>query len=502
MKYLATAKTMQEIDRRTIEEVGIPGLVLMERAALSVVNEICKLVTRDSRILIVVEGGNNGGDGLAAGRILYERGYSPDIYYIGGIPRKSDSFVQQMNIISHMDIPIYDELPIKEYDIIVDAIFGVGLSRDITGIQYEIINKLNYMTGIKLAIDIPSGVNADSGSIMGIGFRADITVTFGLMKVGMVLYPGSDYCGDVRTFDIGFPKEIIRQENISTYTYDCFDLSEVPKRKNDSNKGSYGRVAIIAGSRDISGALSFAAKAAYRTGSGLVKVYTHENNRNIIGNLVPEALIMTYNDDESALLCAEDAIKYGDTLLIGPGIGREGVSYIMVSKVISEYKKTLIIDADGLNILSENTDMLKRRSGSTIITPHLKEMERLCKCSVGDIKKSLVDTCRSFAGEYSCICVLKDARTIVSDGTNDAYINTSGNNGMSTGGSGDVLGGIIAAFIGMGMAPYDAARLGVFVHGLAGDLAYKNKGAYGMMASDIMECIPYVLGGRINGKDL
>lgn len=514
MKYLASSAEMQEIDRKTIEEIGISGLVLMERAAYSVFLELEKLAAccttfgcretagGTSRFLIVVEGGNNGGDGLAVARLLYEKGYCVDVYYIGGLKRVSESFKKQMDIIRHLEIPIYSELPDREYDFIVDGIFGVGLSRDITGIQLAVINKLNKRNGIRVAIDIPSGVNGTTGCIMGTAFRADVTVTFGLLKAGMVFYPGSDYCGRIVTAQIGFPSSVIEAVKPCLYTYGTEDLEYLPTRKNDSNKGSYGRVAIVAGSRDISGAAVLAAKAAYRTGSGLVKVYTHERNRDIISTLVPEALMMTYQDEAAAISAASDAMTYGDTLLIGPGLGKDEISHILLAKIISEYKKTLIIDADGLNILAENMDLLKDREGAAIVTPHLKEMERLSQIAVCDLKGNLPECCREFANKYNVVCVLKDARTCVSDGSCGVYVNTTGNNGMSTGGTGDVLAGIIAALSGMGVTPFLAAKLGVYIHGLAGDYAEHDKGSYGMMAGDVADNIPYVLGGNRNGQNI
>ncbi len=514
MKYLASSAEMQEIDRRTIEEIGIPGLVLMERAAYAVFLELEKMVAcRTSfghgetsgamtHFLIVAEGGNNGGDGLAVARMLYEKGYHVDVYYIGGLKKESDSFKKQMDIIRQLEIPVYSELPDGTYDFIIDGIFGVGLSRDITGIQLDVINRLNNMSGIRVAIDIPSGVNSTTGSIMGAAFRADVTVTFGLLKAGMVFYPGSDYCGKIAVAQIGFPSSVMEAVKPCLYTYDTEDLKQLPARRNASNKGSYGRVAVIAGSRDISGAAVFAAKAAYRTGSGLVKVYTHERNRDIICTLVPEALIMTYHDEASAVSAVSDAMAYGDTLLTGPGLGKDALSHAIFAKVVSEYKKTLIIDADGLNILAENMDLLKYREGATIVTPHLKEMERLSGIAVHDIKGKLPEFCREFANRYHVVCVLKDARTCVSDGSCGVYVNTTGNNGMSTGGTGDVLAGMIAALSGMGATSFEAAKLGVYIHGLAGDYALQEKGSYGMIAGDVADSIPYVLGGNRNGQNI
>jgi NAD(P)H-hydrate epimerase len=304
MRYIASAQEMQEIDNTTINKTGIPGLVLMERAALAVVEEITKRYKNDASCLVVVESGNNGGDGLAVARILLEKGYNVDIYHINQVKKETDSFTVQKNILHNMgvDIMTAENSSIcstdilfnnKNYDIIVDAVFGVGLKRNIEGIHKLIIEKLNSMAGYKVAIDVPSGVNATTGKIMGTCIRTDLTVTMGLTKAGLVLYPGQDMAGEVIVKDIGFPKSVVQNVSPAAFTYDEADLSRIPARRNDSNKGTYGRIAIIAGSSSMSGAATLSVKAAYRMGAGLVKIYTHENNRQIIGCTVPEAIMMT-----------------------------------------------------------------------------------------------------------------------------------------------------------------------------------------------------------------
>ncbi len=501
MEYLASAAAMQEIDRKTIEDIGIPGMVLMEMAAHKTAEIIMGCTDKNARCLVVAEGGNNGGDGVAVARILHEKGYVVDVYFIGKISRCSDSFLCQLDIIKKLGIPVYDQMPEYAYDVIIDAIFGVGLSRCILGVHKDVIERLNRMQGFKVAVDVPSGINATTGEVLGIAFRADITVTFGLMKTGLVFYPGCDYGGKVYVEDIGFPRKVIEEVKPDLFTFQKTDISRfLPIRKQDANKGTYGRAAIIAGSADVSGALTLAAKAAYKMGCGLVKVYTHENNRSIIGVTVPEAVVMTYSDSESAMVCVEDAMRYGDSLLIGPGIGTDGISLLMLIKVIEEYKKILIIDADGINILSEHMELLNKKQASVILTPHMKEMERMNHVPIKEMKKNLPFYCDELAGKYDVTCVLKDARTCVSTGNGHIYVNRTGNDGMATGGSGDVLAGMITGLCAMGHTEEsDMAELGVYLHGLAGDYAKEKKGSYGMTAGDIAESIPYVLGGEIDG---
>ena len=343
MFYLPDRDEMQEIDRRTIKERGIPGILLMERAAISILEEINarKDTVLPARVkcLIVVEGGNNGGDGLALARLLAQQGDQVEVCYISGLSKVSDSFAYQLDIVRNLGIQVTDEISQKEYDIIVDGIFGVGLKRDVVGIWKNV----NNMPGYKIAVDLPSGVDATTGQVLGTSFRADLTVTFGLNKRGLVLHPGCDMAGQVVVRDIGFSDREVQDIAPEAYGYDLSDLARLPKRSDNSNKGTYGRAAVIAGSADMSGAAVFAAEAAYRTGTGLVKVYTHSLNRTVIGNRIPEAVLMTYSDEAEALKCAEDAVSWADVILVGPGLGRSGEAEELLRYVICEAEQPLVL---------------------------------------------------------------------------------------------------------------------------------------------------------------
>ncbi len=492
MKYLATGNEMQAIDSYTIKELGIPELVLMERAALTVSCEIEAYITNElkkehnAKILVVVEKGNNGGDGLAVARQLILHSYDVDVFCVDRISRATESFQIQKDILLKLGKEFLSEIPQKEYDVVVDGIFGIGLKRDITGEHAEIIKKINEMPSYVVSIDIPSGVNASTGQIMGISVKADLTVTFGLLKIGQVLYPGCNACGKCKVTDIGFPEAAVKTASPKVFTYDRSDLSKLPKRSPDSNKGTYGKIAVIAGSREISGAACLSALGAYETGAGMVKVYTHKENRSIVGAFLPEALIMTYENEQEALLCMDDADSWADVILIGSGIGTSDISKNMVKKIFEVSEKPIVADADSLNIISKNPDILThRKTKKLVITPHIKEMSRLCGKNVAEIKEAPIECAMTFAKEHGLFCVLKDARTCVNAYGEKTYINMSGNSGMASAGSGDVLAGIIAAIIGMGIDADEASRLGVYVHGLAGDLAAKEYGEYGMTARDI-----------------
>lgn len=486
MQYIVTKQEMQAIDTYSIDKMGLPGEVLMERAALEVVRLVEKVNTTNGRILVVVESGNNGGDGLAAARILLERGHLVDIYHIGGVKKQTKQFTLQMDILHNLGIRLRRSIPNKDYTVIVDGIFGVGLSRNIDGVQKKTIEQLNQMKAIKVAIDIPSGIDATTGEILGCAFRADYTITFGLKKLGMYFSDGIDYCGEISCVNVGFPVKAIEQIKPKIYAYDESDMSKLPKRFNNSNKGTYGRVAVIAGSKNMSGAAFLCGKAAYSTGVGLVKIYTHESNRQVLQSQLPEAIVMTYSDYEGALACVEDAMRWATVMVVGPGLGMDSTSERMLYEILMNAEMPLVLDADALNMLSNNMELLEASSAQVIITPHMKEMSRLIGNSVPEIMANRFEVAKKFAKKTGVTLVLKDAKSIVTNGGERLYITLSGNNGMSTGGSGDVLAGIIAGMVAGGLSLEEAAKMGTFVHCQAGDKAAEEKGQYAMLASDII----------------
>ena len=492
MEYIVTRKEMEQIDNFAINQVGIPATVLMERAAIQIADFIEQLNTR-RRVLVVVEGGNNGGDGLATARILVERGYIVDVCYIGDMQKTTPQFRVQKNILHHIGVHIRKTIPRKEYSVILDGIFGVGLSREIEGVHKKVIDTLNQMHGIKIAIDIPSGIDATTGEILGTAFRADYTVTFGFQKLGMFFLDGIDYCGKIICKSIGFPKVAIKEVKPQIYAYDASDLDKLPLRYDNSNKGTYGKVAVIAGSKNMSGAAYLCAKAAYSTGAGLVKIYTHESNRVILQSQLPEAVMKTYDDFEGALSCIEDAMKWATVIVVGPGLGIDTTSERMLYELMMNAEIPLVIDADALTILSDNMELLNTSSAPMVFTPHMKEMSRLMQKTIPEIIENRFLLAKKFAKKMQVTLVLKDAKSIVTDGSEKIYINLAGNNGMSTGGSGDVLSGIIAGMIAGGLPLLEASKMGTYVHCLAGDKAEEKKGKYAMLASDIISCIGEVM---------
>ena len=502
MRYVASREEMQNIDAYSINNVGIPGIVLMEKAALALEEVFLERIPTDSRVLIVTEKGNNGGDGLALGRLLLEEGYTVDFYEIGVIPHDSDSHQIQKHILEQMEADFLMKFPDEEYDVIVDAIFGVGLKREVAGRHREVIERLNQMEALKVAVDVPSGVDASAGQILGIAFEADITVTFGLPKVGLLLYPGADVSGEVIVKEIGFPVMIKASAGgggkgmrVAGNEQEFAKLFE----KAWTNKGSYGKVLLIAGSKNMAGAALLSGTAAYKSGSGLVRIFSCEENRVILQEKLPEAILTTYDSEEKAWELLPESLSWASVIGIGPGIGQSAFARKLVKQVLTLGKAPLVIDADGLNnlaaLLQEDTELRQlfhEYEGGMILTPHLKEMSRLTGEEIAEIRSNLPKAAASTADKGHVI-VLKDARTIVSDGSVPSYINMSGNNGMATGGSGDVLTGIICGFLAGGLDILTAARLGVYCHGLAGDAAAKEKGYYSVLAGDLPNYLETIL---------
>lgn len=505
MRYIVDSQEMKAIDNYTIQEIGIPSLVLMERAALAVVEQIEKKADKTDRILCICGTGNNGGDGVAVARMLHQKGYAVQCRIVGNPEKCSKETGTQIEIAKKIGVPFVNKEEQREYTIIVDALFGIGLSRDITGEFAKIIEWINQQEKEVFAVDIPSGICADTGHIKGIAVKADVTVTFGYWKTGLLLFPGFTHAGDVIVADIGFSDA--SNSSLKKFLFTKEDIKMLlPARKSYSNKGSYGKVLVIAGSKNMAGACYLSANAAYHMGVGMVKVITVEENRTIIQEKLPEAVLMTYETEhiEEYLEDIKKEIQSAKAIVVGPGLGRSKAAELILEAVLQNAKAPAVIDADALQLLSGKREYIlpyeKQEGrvcwnlpGNFILTPHLKEMAVLLGngIEVSEIKNSLLDMVSSCKMNEN-VLVLKDARTLAVC-KEHCYINTSGNNGMATAGSGDVLTGIIAGLLGQGMEPYFAAALGVYLHGLAGDIAAKKKGLYSLMAQDIIFALPELL---------
>lgn len=498
MRDIVTAQEMKDLDRNTIENAGVLSLVLMERAALKTVEEMKKRWKQEDRekVLVVCGSGNNGGDGLAIARLLHLQGISVSFYFPGKEEKMTPETAKQMEIARNYEVPQVHNLNPGEYTTIVDAIFGVGLARPVEGIYAQILRELNQASAFKVAVDLPSGIDADNGQELGTAFRADLTVTFAFRKRGLCFYPGRMYAGEVVVADIGIYKD--SGYPVSVHSVEQNDLSLLPERVPYGNKGTFGKVLLVAGSPGMCGAAYLSAAAALKCSAGMVKIQTVEENRIPLQTLLPEAMI-TCEFDESA---NQKMMDWCDVLVIGPGLGVSGQSreraqwFLMRAAMCG---KPVVLDADGLNLLSVHEDWRRFLGRNVIITPHLGEMSRLCGSSIGEIQKKLIRTAVNYAKETGAICVLKDACTVVVDETGETCLNLSGNAGMATAGSGDVLSGVLAGILCMflsaekKLSPVLTAALGVYVHEQREIKRQRQLEREGMTARDIIRFLPEVL---------
>ena len=484
MIYLPTGEQMRRADLYTIEEIGVPSMVLMERAALEVVRCMEEEQLDFRKVLVVCGSGNNGGDGYAIARLLHLKGHDVTIFFAGNSQKRSEENAQQAKIAAHYEIPVITNLDTEEYSVIIDALFGTGLKREITGHYREILCSVNQMTGEKVAVDLPSGIHDTTGAQMGIAFCADLTVAIAFPKRGLFLQEGNVCAGKILTGDIGISSETFSEGTV-TFGYEKQDLFlGFPKRKKNSHKGSYGKVLMIAGSKGMSGAAYLSAKAAYAVGAGLVQIYTHEENRVILQQLLPEAIITTYDTFDSEQL--EKLIQWADLIGIGCGLGKSDTAERVMQYTLKRALVPCVVDA-------KHMEWIEVTNALIVLTPHMKEMSRMLQCSVKELIEQRMERLHAFVERYKVVCVLKDARTLVAKEHRNTYLNLSGNAAMAKAGSGDVLAGVIVGILAQQCEPYTSACLGVFLHGLAGDMARDKKGAYSVLASDLVAEISSVL---------
>ena len=484
MNPVLTGTEMNMADHRTIAEHGVPALVLMERAALACMEVLEEHDLLEKRIGIVCGSGNNGGDGLALARLLHLRGCKVLVYLLGKPHKMTEEAAKQLMICRSYQVKIAEEFfELSDCQVLIDAVFGVGLSRKIIGSYADVIREMNTIAAIKLAVDIPSGISADDGVVQGIALQADMTVTFSYAKVGQLVFPGKAYCGTLYVKDIGITAEDIEEKS----KYCCCtadDLTRLPKVAMDAYKGSRGKVLCIAGSHEMGGAAYLAGHAALVAGCGMVQIYTPVCNRDLILTRLPEALVTCYATFREEQL--RPCMDWADVIAIGPGLGTQTDAVTMLAYVLKHAKGPVILDADGLTILADHLDWLKDTSVPVVVTPHMGEMSRLCSCSVDELKEHKLEACERFAKTYDVVCVLKDAACMTAIPGERLWINPSGNAGMATAGSGDVLTGIIAGLAAQGLQTKVAAPFGVYLHGLAGDRASEHCSQNGMTASDLI----------------
>lgn len=494
MQLWANAAQMKAADQYTIQKLGVPSLELMEHAAQACVQVLEDEKVDLSHVCVVCGSGNNGGDGFAIARILQNNRYSVETFCVGNPEHYTEETQEQMYRLQECGGKITYGMPQEDsYSVVIDAVFGVGLSRKVEGRYRQVIEQMNRMRGTKFAVDIPSGLSATTGCILGCAFKADYTVTFQLKKIGLELSQGRTMAGRVIVPDIGISTDSIceDQEIVRTAGKDIY-RKMLPDRPADSNKGTYGRLLVIAGSKGMAGAAYLNAHAAYMTGAGLVRIYTSSDNREILQTLLPEAIITTYEEYNKEELLS--LLTWADGVCIGSGLGMSRLSEKILKTVIEYVKVPCLIDADGLNLLAENNNYLNQMAERRfVITPHMKEMSRLTGTPVEELKADRIQILKDFISRYRITCVLKDSRTLIASEEKGIRMNLTGNSAMAKAGSGDVLAGVISGWMVQGKEAEDAAELGTYIHGLSGDLAKFEKGVYSVMARDLIEYISKAL---------
>ncbi|MGI6668383.1 MAG: NAD(P)H-hydrate dehydratase [Acetivibrionales bacterium] len=517
MKVVTPAQ-MNAIDSCAINEYGIPSLLLMENAAAAVANEASSMMggAFGKTVTIIAGRGNNGGDAFAAARLLYSKGAHVRVYLVGTKDGISGDALVNMGILERIGIHVEElseaggpdeesgfgklSADIRSSCMIIDGIFGTGLSRNIDGIAGTAVEMMNISGKPILSVDIPSGINGADGNIMGVCVKADATVTFCMPKLGLVLHPGCEYTGRLKIADIGIPPGAIAKQRILTELTDRVTvLRLIPARKPESNKGDYGRVFIVTGSTGMTGSGCLASLAALRTGAGLVYAGVPESLAGIYGSALAEPVLLPLRDAGTGILseeCAEQVITHMekmDVVAVGPGLTASESIRRIVEKIVANSKVPLVLDADALNAISGNTEILEKLKTDAVITPHPGEMARLTGLDTAGVQRDRLGVAAKFAAKYGVTVVLKGNRTVIAQPDGRIHVNPTGNAGMATAGSGDVLTGVIAGLIAQGVPAADAAVAGVYLHGLAGDKAAGETGMHGMLAGDILGCLPPVI---------
>lgn len=500
-----STEQMRKIDKAAEELGKIPGIVLMENAALACVAHMGDNLGK-KRIAVFCGKGNNGGDGLAIARHLINRGARVLIFLVYGADF-SDDALTNYEILSKMDADIEDiscaaDIELLKYkimscDTVVDAILGTGVRGAVVGLAAEVIDCINSHARHVLSVDIPSGVNGDDGSVSGSAVKADICVTFAAYKTGMLCFPGADYTGKVYVENISIPEYIMRDVGIEVID-SAAAKKMMPNRKSDSHKGDYGKLFIVGSCRGMTGAPAMAAEAALKCGMGLVTVGVPESLNGILELKLTEAMTLPLPEadgaisEEAANIITEKAAAC-DALVFGPGLGRSPAAAGLLRRLLRASKIPVLIDADGLYALSEDLGMMADCACALVLTPHEAEFSRLSGLGLEEIKKDRLGAARRFATEFGVTLVLKGAKTIVTAPDGAQYINIAGNSGMACGGSGDVLSGMIGAFLARGCSEPEAAALGVYCHAAAGDVASAQFGENSLVPTDIISAIHRIL---------
>jgi hydroxyethylthiazole kinase-like uncharacterized protein yjeF len=517
MMKLVTAAEMRELDRRTIEEVGVPSLVLMENAGRTTYQVLRREFPGLAGPVAVVAGrGNNGGDGFVVARYLANGRIPVTVFLLAEKGQVQGDARVNLDILDHMGVEVVEVLAqadlspalhhLSRAELIVDALLGTGLNSPVSGLMGELIERLNHLRPPVLAVDIPSGLSAHTGEPLGAAVRAQVTVTYGFPKIGQILPPGRDFVGRLWQVDISIPPSLA--EAIRVELAEADDLRRLlPPRPFGSHKGTYGHLVVLAGSEGKTGAATLAAEGALRAGAGLVTAAVPASLNDILEVKLTEAMTLPLPEAAGARALGRQALEplaafmAGKTALaLGPGLGTHPDTAALVCELVRRLPQPLVIDADGINCLSHEPDCLKGAAGPRLITPHPGEMGRFLGISPQDVQARRLEVAREAAARHGVYVVLKGAQTLVAAPDGRISINSTGNPALASGGTGDVLTGLIGGYLAQHLSPWDAARLGVYLHGLAADYLMEQTGCEGLIAGDLTAVFPELLAEFLQGR--
>jgi hydroxyethylthiazole kinase-like uncharacterized protein yjeF len=514
---VANAEEMQELDRKAVETYRVPGMILMENAGRGAAEVISNTFPdiHKKKIAIIAGKGNNGGDGFVIARYLLNQGVSVKVFLLTdpkGLRGDAETnFIIFQRIKGEvLSVPSSKDYArvkkdLEKFDILVDGIFGTGLDAEVRGYYREVIDHLNTLQRPIVAIDIPSGLDADTGKPLGTAIRASLTITFGLPKVGHLIPPGIDYVGEVKVIDIGIPKRLVEEEKIPTYLLEEKEIKRwlSTPRNPDTHKGDYGHLLVIAGSVGKTGAAAMACQAALRMGAGLVTLAIPKSLNSIMEMKLTEVMTepLPETPKQTLSLRAFSAIlrlcENKKAVIIGPGLGTFKETQSLVLKLIKALGLPIVLDADGLTALATQPKILPITNRSLILTPHPGEMARLIRSQVKEVLEDRIGLSRNFSQSHHVHLVLKGHPTLISTPKGEVFINPTGNPGMATGGTGDVLTGMIGGLVCQGFDILPSLQIAVYLHGMAGDEGTQERGEKSLIATDIIEKIPALLKGRI-----
>jgi NAD(P)H-hydrate epimerase len=509
---VSTAEEMRSIDRRAIDGMGIPGLDLMEAAGSGVAEVTLEVLGGEpgGRVVVLCGSGNNGGDGFVAARLLGQEGVDSQVLLLGPADKLTrDAAVNRQRAIES-GVPITEVLDsaaldaesetIFGADVVIDAILGTGLSGEVRGLAREAIEMVNREAEYVVAVDAPSGLDGDTGQILGVCVQAMATVTFGLPKRGHFLMPGREYVGSLAVVDIGFPREAVSEEGIRVETFDeLLGASLLPDRPMDAHKWTCGHCVLVAGSTGMTGAAALASDGALHVGAGLTTLCCPASLNPILEIKLTETMTKPMPETEEGSFSgyAEapilEMIQTAASVIVGPGISQVAETSSLVRSLVPKIEKPLVIDADGLNAYAGGKKFQHAPEVLPVITPHLGELCRITGADKDEIEKDRIEAARKCAKDLDVVVLLKGLPTLIANPDGDVTINSSGSNALATAGSGDVLTGVIGGLLAQGLNPYDAARLGAYLHGAAGDLAAETYGFRSVVAGDVLAMLPQAI---------